>query len=230
MLKMKKAILFILIVALISGIASFDVCAEEAGVYHKCDNGERRIALTFDDGPHPRLTPMILDILCEYNISATFFVIGKNVIDYPDTMKKLADSGCEIANHTFSHKDLVYKGNEEIKDELLRCADAINNGYGITPRLVRPPHGMYDDDLIDVSEKLGYDIILWSIDTKDWAHEKGNDIAKRVLSSVEGGDIILMHDFIGRDSHTCEALRIIIPELLERGYKFVTVSELIGKA
>ena len=223
----KKAIAIFISSLLIFSFVFLDVNANEARVFRKSQGSSKKIALTFDDGPHPRLTPEILEILDEYGIKATFFVIGKNVLDYPDTMRILANSGCEIGNHTFSHCDLIGKSETQVKDEILACSRTLNENYGIKTNLLRPPRGKLDDSVMAVGEELDYDIILWNIDTEDWAHTSAKDIAKRVLGSVTGGDIVLMHDFIGHSGHTCEALRLIIPELLERGFEFVTVSELI---
>lgn len=224
---MKRITAFLLSVLLIFCISSVDVFANEARVFRKSSGSTKKIALTFDDGPHPRLTPKVLEILNEYKIEATFFVIGQNAVDYPETMKLLAESGYEIGNHTFSHRDLSGKNEDEMKKEILECSRLLSESYGINISLLRPPRGKYDEVLTRVGEELDIDIILWNIDTKDWAHTSAQDIAKKVLGSVKGGDIILMHDFIGHSGHTCEALRLIIPELLERGFEFVAVSELI---
>lgn len=224
---MKRTAAIFLSILLVFCCVSLSVSANEARVFRKSQGSTKKIALTFDDGPHPRLTPKVLEILSEYGVTATFFVIGQNVVDYPDTMKLLSESGCEIGNHTFSHRDLAGKNEENMKSEILNCSDILSEKFGVNTSLLRPPRGKYDEALIKVGKELDYDIILWNIDTEDWAHTSAKEIAKKVLGSVEGGDIILMHDFIGNSGHTCEALRLIIPELLERGFEFVTVSELI---
>ncbi len=198
-----------------------------ANVYRKKDTAQKKIALTFDDGPHPRLTPKILSILEKYNIKATFFVIGQNVEYYPDAMKRIAESGCEVGNHTYTHRNLDSMNTVGIESEIQRTESALLDGYGIRPRLLRPPRGMYREELMDIARRSDFDIILWSIDTRDWEHTPAAAIAENILSSAEDGDIILMHDYIGGYSPTCEALEMFIPELLRRGYEFVTVSELI---
>lgn len=196
-------------------------------VYRKSLGSAKRIALTFDDGPHPRLTPKILEILDEYGIKATFFVIGQNVENYPEAMKLLAESGCEIGNHTYSHKNIRTMSEGQIEFEISKCNELLLKEFGVIPSIVRPPQGVYNSNLQRVSNSANCNIILWSIDTRDWAHTNPWEISKKVLGSVSNGDIILMHDYVAGFSPTCDALRLIIPELLERGYEFVTVSELI---
>lgn len=203
--------------------------AKTSNVYHKIDSvdSEKRIALTFDDGPHPRITREIISILREYKVTATFFVIGQNADNYPETMKLLAESGYEIGNHTYSHRNLKKMSEAEIEAEFKKCSEALLR-FGVKPTVMRPPEGFFTDEVVKVSRTMQYDIILWSIDTRDWAHTPADDIVKSVLDNVKGGDIILMHDYLSGYGGTCEALHVIIPELQRRGFEFVTVSELIS--
>ena len=198
-----------------------------AKVYYKSASGGKKIALTFDDGPHPRYTPKILSILKEYGITATFFVVGVNVENYPEAMQLIVDSGCEIGNHTYKHKNLSTLTKDEIAEEIGRCREVLLNNYSLESRLLRPPEGMYSEAVLSESRAVEYEIILWSIDTRDWAHTPSSEIAKNVLGNARGGDIILMHDYVSGQNQTLGALRLIIPELLERGFEFVTVSELL---
>lgn len=198
-----------------------------AKVYHKSAAGGKKIALTFDDGPHPRYTPKILSILNEYGITATFFVVGENAVYYPEAMRLLAESGCEIGNHTYTHKKLSSLTGEEIAEEIGKCREVLLNNYSVKTTLLRPPEGMYSETVLTQSRAEEYDIILWSIDTRDWAHTPSAKIAETVLGKARGGDIILMHDYVSGENQTLGALRLIIPELLERGFEFVTVSELL---
>ena len=198
-----------------------------SNVYKSNRSAGKRVALTFDDGPHPIFTGRILDILERYNVKATFFVVGQNVENYPRAFERLADSECEIGNHTYTHKNIGNMSEDELLVELERTEKAIE---GISRRhtlLLRPPEGHFGDVVQRVSVVRGYDIILWSIDTLDWAHTSASNMAKKVISSVSDGDIILMHDYTSGGAHTCEALEIIIPRLIEMGYELVTVSELI---
>lgn len=194
---------------------------EEVHRHHK--NDYMKIALTFDDGPHPRITPIILDILDKYGVKATFFTVGINAYYYPQTLKMIAQRGHEIGNHTFSHK----VNNTGLREEIESCEKMIYEITECRTKLFRPPEGMINSGTLDVLQGLDYRIILWDIDTRDWAHTPPKTIAENVIRSVKSGDIILMHDYIGQSSPTCEALEIFIPKLMDMGYKFVVVSELI---
>lgn len=224
----KRVIFLVISVILISCIVITPSANDVRKVYSKNRNKIGQVALTFDDGPHPRYTRDILNILEEYHITATFFVIGVNATLYPEALDDIVTSGCEIGNHTFTHENLrSYCGND-IKKELYECEAAINERVKIKTKLFRPPQGAYTKVLENIAESMGYDIILWSIDTMDWAHTPANNIVDNVLKSLSNGDIILMHDYVSGKNTTCEALRILIPEILKRGYEFVTVSELIS--
>jgi len=190
------------------------------------------VALTFDDGPDPRQTPEILELLKQYEAKGTFFVMGKKVTANPELLKRESDEGHEIANHTYNH--LYFNANvssQKLGDEIDATSDAIMKVNGSRPHLFRPPGGFYNERMIKMAKEKGYLVILWSWhqDTKDWRSPGVSYIVRKVLNNVRGGDIILFHDSVegsGR-SQTVEALKIILPELKERGYKFVTVSQLI---
>lgn len=223
-----RFIAFILTLILLTNLAAFGGAAEvSAKVYHKSASGGKKIALTFDDGPHPRYTPKILSILKEYGITATFFVVGQNAVNYPEAMRLLAESGCEIGNHTYTHRNLSSLKGEEIAEEIGKCRKVLFDKYSVETTLLRPPEGMYSETVLSESRAEEYEIILWNIDTRDWAHTPSAKIAEKVLGKVRGGDIILMHDYVSGENQTIGALRLIIPELLERGFEFVTVSELL---
>ncbi len=196
-------------------------------VFYKNREAKGKVALTFDDGPHPRLTPEILDILEEYGIVATFFVVGRNVENYPEAFERLLASECEIGNHTYSHKNLGKMCEDDILREIGGTETAVYNLSERRLSVLRPPQGLYGENLARVCMSRGYDVILWSIDTRDWAHNSPQKIVETVLSELDDGDIILMHDYVSGASPTCEALRMLIPEILSRGYEFVCVSDLI---
>ena len=185
------------------------------------------IALTFDDGPHPGRTPEILDILEKYQVKATFFVIGQNVEYYPEVFKRTVDEGHEIGNHTFSHSVLKSSNAKVIEKEIHDFNNAVHSVYNKDVLTIRPPEGEFSDSLRTFAQENDYKIILWSVDTLDWTHRSPEKIAETVLNETDSGDIILMHDYICGKSPTPEALEIIIPKLLERGFEFVTVSELL---
>ena len=186
-----------------------------------------KIALTFDDGPHPINTPKILDILSTYGIKATFFEIGENVGYYTEVSRRVLEEGHEIGNHTFSHPNMS-KEKTNLAAEIKKCEDAIENHLGYKSHLFRPPEGVVDASIKDAACKSGYNVILWSIDTRDWAKTPKNTIISEVMKNIHPGAIILMHDYTGKDCHTVEALDELIPKLIAQGYSFVTVSELLG--
>jgi len=189
---------------------------------------DKRIALTFDDGPHPTQTPEILDILREYGIRATFFVIGQNAEWYGDCLSMVYAEGHEIGNHSFSHANLTEAGYDGVCREIDEAERLIGERIEYRPHLLRPPGGQIGEDLYRAAGERDYTVVCWSVDTLDWAHTPPEVIAENVLTNAEGGDIILFHDYISGESPTPAALRVIIPKLLERGYRFVTVSELMN--
>ncbi len=189
--------------------------------------GRDRIALTFDDGPHPHLTDGILSVLDKYGVRATFFEIGCNVRLYPEVTERVISAGHEIGNHTDSHSFLHGLSKERVLTEIADADDAIYAESEYVTRFLRPPGGIYDDAVTSAAEEAEKMIALWTIDTRDWAHTGRDAIIKTVLDNVKGGDIILMHDYISGEAHTAEALDVIIPELISRGYTFVTLSEML---
>ncbi len=230
---MKKIMSMIFIVlAFISpvNVSASNVKADDksfAKVYRYRKNENMQIALTFDDGPHPIYTPKILKILEKYNIKATFFMIGENILNYPKIARSVSDAGHEIGNHTFHHKVTSKLSESEIRDEIRACDDALFSILGKETSIIRPPAGNLIEPLLRVCGEIEYSVILWNIDTMDWTHRTPYDIYSNVMKNIDSGDIILMHDYIGKKSPTPEALEMILPKLIEMGYKFVTVSELI---
>lgn len=206
------------------------VQAEEMYGHVYCKNTKKpqKIALTFDDGPHPRYTEQILKILQDYQITATFFIVGVNAENYPNELKKIVEAGCEIGNHTGTHVQMNHLSEEEMEREIRRCEETVFNVTGIRPKLFRPPGGIMPNSMAKIAMKLNYNVILWNIDTLDWALNSPENIQKNVLSNLKGGDIILMHDYVSGGNTTCEALKRIIPAILAQNYEFVTVSELIS--
>ena len=205
------------------------VHAVPSGIHYRHVNSSNKIALTFDDGPHPRYTLDILEILENYGVHATFFFVGENVTYYPDVARSVAQGGHEIGNHTYHH---VSPGKNIdvtiLQEELSHCENVIQQMTDTSPKLFRPPQGNWNDALYALAREKDYEIILWNIDTLDWAHRTSEQIISHVLDRVQSGDIILMHDYQSDGCSTVEALRTIIPTLIERGFHFVTVSELLG--
>lgn len=188
---------------------------------------EKAVALTFDDGPHPKHTAEILDILSNYNAKATFFVVGENAEKNTDLILRQYNEGHEIANHTYTHPLKTTPAKLEI--ELKQTDELIFSITGTHPALFRPVEGQYTDQMIQSVVKKGYQVVMWSWhqDTEDWKNPGVHRIEKTVLKGVKPGNIILFHDGGGNRRQTVEALEKIIPELKKQGYEFVTVSELI---
>ena len=221
----KKTVLIFAIAVALNLCAT--VSRAESVVYNSNIHAGKKIALTFDDGPHPRLTQKVLDVLDKYSIKATFFVIGVNVKNYPKQLEMIIDKGHEIGNHTYSHNLLKSIPKEKIEKEISDTEREINKIREYDLKLLRPPCGFYDEKLEKIAMDKGSKIVLWSIDTLDWSHASAKNMSRKILKNAKDGDIILFHDYVSGEYNTPEALEIIIPILLEKGYEFVTVSELL---
>lgn len=190
---------------------------------------QKVVCLTFDDGPDPTYTPQILSVLKQNQAKATFFLTGNQAEHYPDIVRQEIAEGHEIANHTFHHKYLSRFSEDQIQSEILKAQDSIFTITGRTTKLFRPPGGYYNERIVNAAKKNGYTVVMWSWhqETKDWSDPGVNRIVNKVLKNTRNGDIILLHDHSGDRSQTVDAVAKIIPELKERGYQFITVSELL---
>ncbi|MDQ1913381.1 polysaccharide deacetylase family protein [Paenibacillus sp. GD4] len=189
---------------------------------------EKVVALTFDDGPHPQHTVQILDLLKQYEAKATFFVVGNKIKAAPELLRREVDEGHEIANHTYSH---AYMGiRTDMRKEINDTEQLIVAITGKRSTLFRPPGGIYNDNLVTMVNQEGYKMVLWSwpLDTKDWDTPGVNKIVDRVLKNADNGSIVLFHDYIEGPTQTIDALKVILPELQKRDYRFITVSELLS--
>ncbi|WP_246879875.1 polysaccharide deacetylase family protein [Bacillus suaedae] len=192
---------------------------------------ENRVALTFDDGPDPRFTPQLLDVLSKFNVPATFFVMGARAEAYPEITKRMANEGHIIGNHTYWHPNLVQENIASLKREIRQTEDVIADLVGYRTKLFRPPYGFLYNELVEEVAELNYTIIGWSLDTLDWRELGADNIAYNVINNIEPGSIILMHDGGEWDADrtgTIESLKQIIPVLQEQGFEFVTVPELLS--
>lgn len=203
---------------------------ERGDMIWEVQTSQKVIALTFDDGPDPFETDGILEVLHEYNAKCTFFAIGKRIAAYPEVARRVINEGHELANHTYNH--VYFKkpvSGQQIQEELELTEKEIVKVSGKHSSLFRPPGGMYDDTMIDVSNSMGLKPVLWSWhqDTRDWNRPGVWSISSRVIRNARNGDIVLFHDHVHGQSQTKEALKIILPELAKQGFRFVTVSELI---
>ena len=219
---MKRVIIVICVVCCI--MACFPVHSYAA------DDGEKstkRIVLTFDDGPHPKQTRQILDVLEKYDVKATFFVIGVNVKNYPGIISEVLARGHEIANHTTTHSHASRLDMHALQNEIVECEREVFIQTGKRCTLFRPPEGAMTDTMRHVVRELGYTSVFWTLDTRDWAHTPPDQISDYIIQNAKNGDIILMHDYIGANSPTVRALETFIPILLEQGFTFVTAGELL---
>lgn len=193
--------------------------------YTRGPKGTDRVALSFDDGPHPALTPRLLDILSGRKVKATFFVLGDRVEKYPALARALTERGHEIANHGATHANLKKAPSELIRSELQRTQDSIEKVTRAKPTLFRPPYGATRREVFDRADAMGLTVVTWSVDPRDWERGKtADEVVKFIISNVEGGSIVLLHDI---HSRTIDAVPRVIDGLRAKGFRFVTVGELI---
>jgi polysaccharide deacetylase family sporulation protein PdaB len=236
LLMIKRSLLSLLIVVFAAGfsipVKKDRLFYEQRGeIVWEVPTKDKKIALTFDDGPYPETTDKILDLLKKYNAKATFFVLGNKVEQYPETIKREIAEGHEVANHTFNHVYFQRSISQAtIKEEIIRTENALEALTGKKPLLFRPPGGYYNENLIQVAKALGYTTIMWSWhqDTNDWKSPGVNQIVNKVLKNARNGDIVLLHDYIPGSMQTVKALDTILNELSKRGFEFMTVTELMN--
>ena len=184
------------------------------------DKDKPMIALTFDDGPNHN-TVKILDTLEKYGVRATFFILGCNVTGNEKIIERMHEMGMEIGNHMYSHKLVTKLSNEVIEEEIKKVDDLVFNVIGEYPSLIRPSYGTFNKRIRSLVDRP---IIIWNVDTLDWKYHNSKRISNKVLSKAKDGSIVLMHDIY---SATANSLELVIPQLLEKGYQLVTVSELL---
>ena len=187
------------------------------------------VALTFDDGPHPGRTKRILTLLDRYSVKATFFILGCNAEYYPEPLALAVAAGHEIEDHSFDH---VTRGKTalELENSITKTARIIEQASGRSPRFFRPPEGKCTPELNEALSVLGYESVFWTVDSRDWTGKPAEAIARDVLAQVKDGDVLLFHDYTCPGENTLHALEKIIPALLSRGYRFVTVEEMFACA
>lgn len=190
----------------------------------KLDEDGKYVALTFDDGPHPDVTPRILDTLKKHDAKATFFMLGSQVEYYPSLANQVKEAGHEIANHTMNHHDLSILNSDQIKEEMQQSSKIIKKATGWTSTLLRPPYGALNSDVKQIGSDLGYSLVLWSVDSLDWKSRDAAAVNEEVMSHVTSGSIVLLHDI---HSSTADALPQLLTSLTDQGYQMVTVSQLL---
>lgn len=180
-----------------------------------------RIALTFDDGPHPYYTQQLLDGLKQRGVNATFFVTGEHAEQNPDIIRRMHDEGHLIGNHTYSHIQLTKSNREKFRQELIQTNEILQNITGEEVIYVRPPYGIWDKKL---EGELNMFPVLWNIDPLDWCSSDTACIAQTVINNAKESSVILMHDYY---KTSVDAALIIVDELKAQGYEFVTVDKLL---
>lgn len=191
---------------------------------YSVEREEKLVSITFDCAWGVEHTDAILGALKASNVRATWFMVEFWTEKYPEYVSKIDAAGHEIGTHSSTHSYMSKQNAEEIKKELSQSSRAITDVTGKGVQLFRPPYGDYDDELIDTASKQGYYSIQWDVDSLDWKDLSAEDIAVRVINGVKNGSIILMHN---NGLHTAEAVPIILQTLINRGYTFVPVGELI---
>ncbi len=180
-----------------------------------------KVALTFDDGPHPEYTPKLLDALKERGVKATFFLIGKNAKVHPEIVKRIADEGHVIGNHTMNHVEITKMADADAFLELDENRKLLEGITGMPVEYMRPPFGAWQKSL---ENKVNALPVLWSVDPLDWTTENTEEVVRRVIEEVEEDEIILLHDYY---ESSVEAAIRIVDILQAEGYDFVPIDELI---
>lgn len=191
---------------------------------------KNEVALTFDDGPDIRFTPLVLDVLKKHNVKATFFLMGSRAKEHDEIVQRIHKEGHAIGNHTYWHPNLPKEELDRLDWEVRETEQVIENIVGFKPKLFRSPYGALNEEMVETLDHLGNKIIGWDVDSLDWKQLETNVIADNILSNVSPGSIILMHD--GGDwtmnlMGTVESLDKVITKLKEDNIKFVTVPELL---
>lgn len=207
-------------------------------IYRVGNRASNKVAITFDDGPSMEFTPAILDILAEYNVPATFFMVGSHVEKYPEIARRIVEEGHAVGNHTHNHRNLPTLSTVDLQKELMEATAVITEVTGEYPRFVRPPRGMYDGRFRRMAKLMGQEIVLWSISTRDWRYGvTASYIERLVESKVRGGDIILFHDsgaLLRNEGGDRRATVMALPKVIEiiraKGLEIVPLAELLHDA
>ena len=211
---MKKSVVRIAAVLLLVMEIILDAGAEP-GMEHP------KVALTFDDGPSSKYTPLLLDGLKDRNVHVTFFLLGKNVKQNQKLVERMHKEGHLLGNHTYNHVQLDKISETTAKQEILKTNNEIYEAAGIYPEYMRPPYGAWNEQL---ECRVNLTTVLWNVDSLDWKLQNTEQIVRRVEKDVKNGDIILMHDIFPT---SVEAALRIVDDLQKQGYEFVTVEELL---
>jgi peptidoglycan-N-acetylglucosamine deacetylase len=184
------------------------------------NEGRQAIALTIDDGPSPVYTPQILRLLEKYRVTATFSMVGTNVAAYPAVAREVADAGHMIVNHTWTHADLAVLAPAAVGDQISRAGDAIHRATGTVPVMFRAPYGAWSPAVFSRCEQMRLAPLDWSVDPRDWARPGVGAIVANIMANTRTGSIILEHDGGGNRAQTVAALSVVLPRLLDAGFRF----------
>ena len=199
----------------------------------KGPSNNNNIAITFDDGPHPKYTPAILDLLERKGVPGTFFNSGFNISRNKDLTKEVADRGHLLGNHSFSHGNALFTSRKILKDDILRTKELIEDITGKTNHYFRPPYGIISLSLIDICKNMNLSLVLWNLNTRDYQRKSYKKIVERILiKKTMPGSILLFHECNFKNdsldySNTVKALEIILDITISKGLKLVTVHEMI---
>jgi len=194
--------------------------------YNEVNTSRPFVALTFDDGPHPQLTPQLLDVLRNEGVRATFYVIGRNVETYPEIARRIVAEGHEIANHSWSHPTLTAISAARLAKEITSTTEVIQRVTGRRPTNMRPPYGAVNERVRQSMFKdHGLDVIMWSVDPLDWRRPGAEVVRQRLVDGAKPGGILLAHDI---HPGTIEAMPGTIRDLKAKGFGFATVSQLLA--
>ncbi len=195
--------------------------------------GVKWVALTFDDGPDTHFTPMVLDVLKRHGVKATFYLTGHRAEAHPEVVRRIAREGHEVGNHTYNHPNLVKLPPWKVREQMARTHQILRRITLKPVRTFRPPYGAFNPQIMVDARALGYRTIHWSVDSLDWKSLPRDQVLANILPNVRPGSIILQHSAggIGEDlTGTVQALAPLIRTLSQRGYRFVTISEMLGIA
>lgn len=194
--------------------------------FSQCNVDGPYVALTFDDGPHATNTPRLLEMLKQRNVKATFFCVGQCVAEYPEIARRIVDEGHEIASHSWSHPNLIPMRESSVRDQLERTHQVIKQATGVEVKNFRPPYGNFTQRQRNWAHAAyGYRIIMWDVDPLDWKVRRASHVENEIVSRTRPGSIILAHDI---HKSTVDAMPATLDTLLAKGFKFVTVAELLA--
>lgn len=195
--------------------------------------GARQLALTYDDGPNDPHTGHLLDVLAKHNVRATFFLIGRYVVQRPDLVRRHVEFGNALGNHTWSHPNLIFSTPHSLRDQLEKTSKAIEDACGVTPKLFRPPFGGRRPGVFQTARAMDLTPIMWNVTCYDWSAKTNQRIERHAQRQIKGGNVILLHDgghlAFGTDrSRTVKATDNLLHKYKDEGYEFVTVPEMMN--